>query len=605
MFILTLLTASLFVAPTALADKSSIKHAGISVDFVQWAPEMPEFEYSNYALSEARRDELATKDSSSYFATYDAHVHFLANGNVVESVTRSRYFPALTGTRNFGNMTYWVDAFSQNSNILQAYSLLKNGERIVADPKTIQLVADTRDDIFTDSFQVIIPYPKLEPNSVALLKTTTLNKADKRILPWSRSYYPQVFVPLESFRVTITWEEGADIPRWKSDFPALDCRRKAPRRIVCAVEKVASHADDPNIQYIDVLPTLVITQTKNWESLIRNYSGHFSANISANEEIERSLEKLLRGNLTDEQKFDRIHRFVSQSIRYLGLEHGLGGVVPRPSALTLKRRYGDCKDKTALFVDLARKAGLDAYPVLTSTERYQRNKILLPAAHYFNHMIACAKLEAGKEFCVDLTDPYSSYKVSSLALNGSIRLSLIPSTKQLENLQAPKYFRSNSVETINTFEADGSVIEVQSRKFSGPNAAGIRAALATMSPAERNKAALDDYHSYISKQLEPTFSFEYLDSVDEPLTVRSSTQFSAAPTLRDLTYFSENDGWLAKEISALQTQNKHHDFYNINHHYYVELLRRAFSGIPNPRCKVVFRGRECPFNFSSYSSVCF
>ena len=45
-------------------------------------------------------------------------------------------------------------------------------------------------------------------------------------------------------------------------------------------------------------------------------------------------------------------RFVQSEVRYLALALGNGSYVPSPPELVLKRRYGDCKDKTLLALSL-------------------------------------------------------------------------------------------------------------------------------------------------------------------------------------------------------------------------------------------------------------
>ena len=45
-------------------------------------------------------------------------------------------------------------------------------------------------------------------------------------------------------------------------------------------------------------------------------------------------------------------------------EVGIGGYRPHPPQQVMERRWGDCKDKALLLVDLLREAGIEAYPAL-------------------------------------------------------------------------------------------------------------------------------------------------------------------------------------------------------------------------------------------------
>jgi transglutaminase-like putative cysteine protease len=51
----------------------------------------------------------------------------------------------------------------------------------------------------------------------------------------------------------------------------------------------------------------------------------------------------------------------------VSLSLGIGGYQPRTPASVLETQYGDCKDKATLFVALARRMGVNAFPVLLSS----------------------------------------------------------------------------------------------------------------------------------------------------------------------------------------------------------------------------------------------
>jgi hypothetical protein len=61
---------------------------------------------------------------------------------------------------------------------------------------------------------------------------------------------------------------------------------------------------------------------------------------------------------TDREKVKSIFRWVQKNIKYVAIEDGDHGYVPREASLVLKRRYGDCKDKTSILVAMIRSQGL-------------------------------------------------------------------------------------------------------------------------------------------------------------------------------------------------------------------------------------------------------
>ena len=71
------------------------------------------------------------------------------------------------------------------------------------------------------------------------------------------------------------------------------------------------------------------------------------------------------------------------------LSLGIGGYQPRTPAQVMETQYGDCKDKATLFIALARRMGVNAYPVLlSSTGGVERG---LPSISQFDHMIAAVE----------------------------------------------------------------------------------------------------------------------------------------------------------------------------------------------------------------------
>jgi hypothetical protein len=78
----------------------------------------------------------------------------------------------------------------------------------------------------------------------------------------------------------------------------------------------------------------------------------------------------------------------------------MGGYQPRSAADVVATGYGDCKDKATLFITLAARLGITAYPVLLSAGgRVERG---LPTISQFNHAIAAVERPGGRIF-VDLT----------------------------------------------------------------------------------------------------------------------------------------------------------------------------------------------------------
>ena len=79
----------------------------------------------------------------------------------------------------------------------------------------------------------------------------------------------------------------------------------------------------------------------------------------------------------------RLHR----EVRYTGVEFGEAQIIPQFPSETLKRKFGDCKDKAALLVAMLRASGLPAYIALLSAGPGRDVPAELPGFGHFDHAI--------------------------------------------------------------------------------------------------------------------------------------------------------------------------------------------------------------------------
>jgi transglutaminase-like putative cysteine protease len=105
---------------------------------------------------------------------------------------------------------------------------------------------------------------------------------------------------------------------------------------------------------------------------------------------------------TEEARALAATRFVQDEIRYLGVEIGPHSHQPFAPSTVLKRRFGDCKDKSLLLVTLLRSLGVTAAPVLVSTTWRQALDERLPSPFAFDHAIVRATL-GGRPVFLDAT----------------------------------------------------------------------------------------------------------------------------------------------------------------------------------------------------------
>ena len=170
------------------------------------------------------------------------------------------------------------------------------------------------------------------------------------------------------------------------------------------------YTDLPNERIPDTVPHSVwgsflqVSSTLKWDELSQYLYQYFEENgaliplpISDIEDLEIYLQ-----DDTLEDKALKVIRFVQNNIRYRGENHGVFTHTPKPPQRTLKKRAGDCKDKSNLMVAMLTSIGINARLVLVNTSYGKKLREFNPSPYHFNHMIVDVEFE-NKHYFVDAT----------------------------------------------------------------------------------------------------------------------------------------------------------------------------------------------------------
>lgn len=109
-------------------------------------------------------------------------------------------------------------------------------------------------------------------------------------------------------------------------------------------------------------------------------------------EFEAQIQTIAAAESTPEGRAASLLRYTQNDVRYLAISIGEGGYTPRQLNDVCDTRYGDCKDKSKLFVAMARKLGLDACPALVNTRDGPAIEGYLPSGQLFDHCIVRVRI---------------------------------------------------------------------------------------------------------------------------------------------------------------------------------------------------------------------
>ncbi|MCS6823994.1 MAG: transglutaminase-like domain-containing protein [Cytophagaceae bacterium] len=161
-----------------------------------------------------------------------------------------------------------------------------------------------------------------------------------------------------------------------------------------------------------------ITLLNSLSDLFRWYSSLIKdAQKEDSDEMRNLVDSLTQNIQSPLEKAKRIYYWVQQNIKYIAIEDGMQGFIPRPAKTTCEKRYGDCKDMATLICKLFSYAGLKAHPTWIGTREipYQYHDVPTPLTD--NHMIATFKTD-GRYYFLDATDQFIPYNLPSSFIQG-------------------------------------------------------------------------------------------------------------------------------------------------------------------------------------------
>ncbi|WP_165856899.1 DUF3857 domain-containing protein [Marinobacter sp. JSM 1782161] len=137
---------------------------------------------------------------------------------------------------------------------------------------------------------------------------------------------------------------------------------------------------------------LTLSQFADWPAVHAWATDLFRTPDDPGAAVEALAEQIRDAHASDEARLEAALAFVQQEIRYVGIELGEGSHRPTPPAVTLQRRFGDCKDKTVLLNTLLRLLDIKANAVLVDTGLRQTVADEPPTPLVFDHVITRAQL---------------------------------------------------------------------------------------------------------------------------------------------------------------------------------------------------------------------
>lgn len=497
-------------------------------------------------------------------------IHIERSGMIKTRIEIVRHFVSESGISQGGNMDIWADAWRDQLTLETGYSISSETPPAFVDPETIEVISGPVNGVFSDFQQIVLPIPGLRVGSNAVIAGNRRFQSADMPLDWAWLTSIGSNVPIKRFEVEVSREDQAPEFMWRTNDDEFHCE-EVGRKLSCSRSDIPAIRLDQNVaSYVDLMPHFFVGGVQTWRDVQENVGALVEKSATLTPELRDVVRALdLDSAGTDREKFWKLLRFAADEIRYVSLAHGDATVVPHPASVTLSRRYGDCKDKVTVLVAMGRAAGLDIYPVLTSSDRKDKEKLLRPSSNYFDHMIACMEDGDGNQICVDPTQAYSGLELPP-QLFDAVALPIKTSTvTSIENLTGEAIGWEIQLQRSVRLEKDESVNVRDVRRYLGPGAAGIRTQLLALSRADRVDSSKREYRDSHGGSTTPNFTFRSLSDPTKPFEIEFSTKQVGGYQL-DAGEFYRFDPWLTYYARAMISTNRHHPYRLLGIRYVAE-----------------------------------
>ncbi len=182
----------------------------------------------------------------------------------------------------------------------------------------------------------------------------------------------------------------------------------------------AIKTDERTPLWFESYPWIEIGEWDSWESVRSWGRSVFPDREKSAKALARTYAEILAkagypegSKPSAEDSLLAVLRFVQDEIRYFGIEIGANSHRPRNPQEVVATRFGDCKDKAALFCALASLAGWEAYPALVNSDQGEKLGEWLPSPRAFDHVIAAVRGPNGLMW-FDPTISYQGGKIGSI-----------------------------------------------------------------------------------------------------------------------------------------------------------------------------------------------
>lgn len=298
---------------------------------------------------------------------YDIHVN--ADATSVKTVEMQTLIKDQLMVDVLANEEIVFNHADENVEILDAYTILPSGQKLMVEPKAIRLVdMDTEANSvkFTESKKYTIIFPQVEPGARIYYKSRTIRH--KAVLPGyfqiRLTVHPEIEYGYVQFN--LSHDPAINIYTYDRDLPGgriADGAKGEVRYHYTYKQPKVARKETSQISYTDFAPSVAFSSIQTPTELGAILEKLYAPKLAVTPQVQKIADEVTAG-ITDQKLQARaIYNWVNKNIRYIALFLGEGGLIANDANTILNNRYGDCKDHNVLLIAMLAAKGIYAISV--------------------------------------------------------------------------------------------------------------------------------------------------------------------------------------------------------------------------------------------------
>ena len=514
-----------------------LRHSGLAVLFIAsqllaadiWSG--PSFSADTTALRQAADQVKPGKHSPATVLLNDMHFSFDVAGRFVETRHVIYRVENDQGVENWSEISGQWEAWHQSKPEIKARVITNDGAEHWIDPKTLNdfPVHEDAPGLYTDDRKFGGPLPAVAPGAIVEEEIVTRDTAPLfsagTVFRWEFEWS----VPVNKTHVVIAHADSLPLHYQLHLLPDATVSKSdenGVETITIDQGPLVAYPEQPTYVPPDAVltPEIEFATGTSWRQVAMEYA-RLSNEKLRTADVQPLLQQL---NIKQGSRKDITRRIVAslhKNVRYTGVEFGESSLIPQFPSETLKRKYGDCKDKATLLVAMLQAAGIPARLALLDAGPGRDVNPDLPGVGMFDHAIVYVPASSSdSDLWIDATAQYTPVGTLPWMDYGRSALIIDPATESLKKIPEltadQNVLRELRVFTLAEY-GDASIAEIDDEI--GPQQADYREYYSRDSKEVRKNA--DDYvkEMYLADSV-TSIDHEDLSDLDKPASIKFVTK---------------------------------------------------------------------------------